>query len=94
MLNKNKLPPGLTQRTSLFNVQPDPIQALVQYCLALVMVEAGKAKLISIFPGDAGALCTFETATGEYLSLTKPPLGDEQEREIKQLLRRILAEEV
>jgi hypothetical protein len=93
MLNKNKLSPGLTQRTSLFDAQPDPTQALVQYCLALVMVEAGKAKLISTLPGDTGCLCTFETATGDYLSLPKPPLGDEQERQVKELIRRILAEE-
>lgn len=93
MLNKDKLPPQLTQQTTLFDAQPDPIQALVQYCLAMVMVEAGKAKLIHTLPGDTGPLCTFETATGEYISLTKPPLGDEQEQEIKQLLRRILAEE-
>ena len=54
MINKNKLPPQLTQLTSLFDAQPDPIQALVQYCLALVMVEAGKAKLISTLSGDTG----------------------------------------
>ena len=92
MVNGNKLPPQATQLASLFDVQPGPIQALVQYCLALVMVEAGKAKLVSTIPGDTGLLCTFKTATGEYISLAKPLLGDEQEREVKTWLRQILEE--
>jgi hypothetical protein len=57
------------------------------------MVEAGKAKLTDTIPGDTGPICIFETATGDRLSLAKPPLGDEQERELKQLLRRIVEEE-
>jgi hypothetical protein len=57
------------------------------------MVETGKAKLIGTLPGDTGPLSTFETATGEHISLAKPPLDDEQEREVKYLLRRILEED-
>jgi hypothetical protein len=56
------------------------------------MVESGKAKLVSTIPGDTGLLCTFKTATGEYISLAKPLLGDEQEREVKAWLRQILEE--
>ena len=93
MTNKNEFSPRLARLTSLLDVQPGPIQALIQYCLALIMVEAGKAKLISITPGDTGPLCTFETTTGTRLSLAKPALSDEQEGEVKQLLRRILDEE-
>jgi hypothetical protein len=92
MLDKNKLPPQAAQLSSLFDVQPGPIQGLVKYCLALVMVESGKAKLVSTIPGDTGLLCTFKTATGEYISLAKPLLGDEQEREVKAWLRQILEE--
>jgi hypothetical protein len=82
MINPHQLPPKSAQRLSLFEVQPGPIQALVQYCLALVMVETGKTKLTNMRPGDTGSLCTFETATGEYLSLTNPPLDNEQEKEV------------
>lgn len=92
MINKNELSPELAHLASLLEAQPGPIQALVQYCLALVMVEAGKARLTHTIPGDTGPICIFETMTGERLSLAKPPLGDEQEREVKQLLRRILEE--
>lgn len=92
MLDKNKLPSQSTHLSSLFDAQPAPIQALVQYCLALVMVESGKAKLVSTIPGDTGLLCTFKTASGEYISLAKPLLGEEQEQEVKRWLRRILEE--
>lgn len=92
MVNGNKFSPQSAQLASLFDVQPGPIQALVKYCLALVMVEAGKAKLVNTIPGDTGMLCTFKTATGEYISLAKPLLGDEQEREVKAWLRQILEE--
>jgi hypothetical protein len=93
MINKNELPPELAHRASLLDAQPGPLQALVQYCLALALVEAGRASLISTTPGDTGPVCTFGTATGERVSLIKPPLSDEQEREVTQLLRRILEEE-
>jgi hypothetical protein len=33
------------------------------------MVEAGKARLVGQEPGEAGGVCTFETATGERFSL-------------------------
>jgi hypothetical protein len=93
MINGNKLPPESIQLASLFDAQPGLMQALVQYCLALVSVEAGKAKLLSATPGDNGPICTFETATGERVHLAKPPLSTEQEEEVKQLLRGIIKEE-
>jgi hypothetical protein len=47
-----------------------------RYCLALAMVEAGKARLVGQEPGEpappkdgAGAMCIFETAAGERFSL-------------------------
>ncbi len=39
-----------------------------RYCLALAMVEAGKARLVGQEPGEAGAVCTFETVVGERFS--------------------------
>jgi len=43
-----------------------------RYCLALAMVEAGKARLVEQVPGEAGAVCTFETVAGEQFSLPAP----------------------
>jgi hypothetical protein len=33
--------------------QPEPVRAAFHYCLALMMVEAGKARLIETLPGLA-----------------------------------------
>lgn len=93
MTDGHRFPFKVTQLTSLFDAQPGLLQALVQYCLALAVVEAGKARLISITPGDTGPICTFETAAGERIILAKPPVSNEQEIEVKQLLRRIVEEE-
>jgi hypothetical protein len=94
MTNGHKIPPELAQLTSPFEAQPALMQLLVQYCLALVLVETGKAKFISTIPSDNGPICMFETARGERLSLTRPPVSDQQEQEVKQWLRRILEEDV
>jgi len=92
MINSDKVPPDFVRLTSLFDAQPGLTQALLHYCLALVLVETGKTRLINTTPGDLGPICTFETASGERIRLTKPPLSDEQEGEVKQLLRRIITE--
>jgi hypothetical protein len=50
------------------------------------MAEAGKhlsrrrqgAHLIGQEPGEAGAVCTFETAAGERFSLANPPMPAKQ----------------
>ncbi len=60
--------------------------------LALAMVEAGKARLIGQEPGEAGAVCTFETATGEQISLARPAMTEEMEAEVREMLREILDE--
>jgi hypothetical protein len=92
MIKRNEVPPNFIQLTSLFDAQPGLKQALFHYCLAQVLVEAGKAKLVHTTPGDLGPVCTFETATGARVSLAKPPLSVEQEEEVKQLVRRIIEE--
>ena len=41
-------------------------------------------------PGEAGAVCTFETATGEQISLARPAMTEEMEAEVREMLREIL----
>jgi hypothetical protein len=48
------------------------VRGAFNYCLALMMVEAGKAKLIETRPGEAGTICVFESAAGERFSLARP----------------------
>jgi hypothetical protein len=66
------LPPELSLLASLVDAQPAPVREAFRYCLALAMVEAGKARLVGREPGEAGAVCTFETVAGERFSLPAP----------------------
>ena len=84
------LPPELAP---LVDAQPAPVREAFRYCLALAMVEAGKARLVGQDPGEAGAVCTFETAAGERFSLARPAMSEEVEEEVKEMLRAILEEE-
>ena len=86
------LPPDFSAIASLLDAQPEPVRAMFHYCLALTMVEAGKARLVGQEPGEAGAVCTFETATGEQLSLARPAMTEEMEAEVREMLREILDE--
>ncbi len=87
------LPPSLAALASLLDAQPAPVREMFHYCLALTMVEAGKACLVGKEPGEAGAVCTFETEAGERLSLARPAMTKEMEAEVREMLRKILEEE-
>ncbi len=87
------LPPELSALASLVDAQPAPVREIFRYCLALLMVEAGKARLVGQEPGEAGAVYTFETAVGERFSLARPAMSEEVEAEVREMLREILEEE-
>ena len=86
----DQLPPELQQLASFLDAQPGPIQIAFQYCLSVLMVEAGKAKLINTEPGENGAMCTFQTAAGDVFSVIKPPMSIEQEAALIEQLRDIV----
>ncbi len=87
------LPPELSVLASLVDAQPAPVREAFRYCLALAMVEAGKACLVAAEPGEAGAVCTFETVAGEQFSLARPAMSKKVETEVKEMLREILSKE-
>ena len=87
------LPPELQALSALLDAQPGHVQTAFQYCLALLMVEAGKAALIATTPGESGAICTFQTVAGDVFSLNKPLLSIEDEAAVREYLRQILDEE-
>ncbi len=86
------VPQDFSAVASLLDAQPEPVRAMFHYCLAMAMVEAGKARLIGQEPGETGAVCTFETATGEQISLARPAMTEEMEVEVREMLREILDE--
>lgn len=87
------LPPELQQLAAILDAQPGHVQAMVQYALALLMVEADKAELIATTPGESGGtICTFKTMAGDVFSLDKPTMNNEQEAVVREALRRFLDE--
>lgn len=87
------LSPELQAFAALLDALPGPVQAAFQYALALLMVEAGKARIIGALPGESGAICTFETVAGDVFSLPRPPMSAADEAVVKEMLRQILDEE-
>jgi hypothetical protein len=69
------LPPELELFSSLMDAQREPVRAALHYCLSLVMVESGNARLIETRPGDASPICVFETVAGDTFSLAKPAIS-------------------
>jgi hypothetical protein len=89
----NDLPPELQQFAAILDAQPGPVQAAFQYAICLLMVEAGKMRLVETWPGETGAICVFETLAGDSFSVTKPPMDKETEVVLIEQLRAILDDE-
>ena len=87
------LPPELQQLAALLDAQPGHVQTNFQYCLALLMVEAGKAELVKTEAGEAGPLCTFKTVAGDVFTVSKPAISKEDEVILIKRLRDVLGEE-
>lgn len=86
-------PPELAALAALLDAQPGPVQQAFQYCLAMLLVEGGKARLVATIPSEAGLLCTFETVAGDVFTLPRPPMSEEDEEMMMQTIREILVEE-
>jgi hypothetical protein len=79
--------------------QPGPARELFHYCIALLMVEAGKAHLVETLPGETGQICVFprrapmgETVAGEQFALAQPAMSQEAEGELVEWLKGVLEE--
>jgi hypothetical protein len=75
-------PPELSAFASLLDAQPAPVRDAFNYCLALLMVEAGKARLVEMVPGENRPVCVFESSAGERFRLARPAMTAEMEAEI------------
>ena len=87
------LPPELEGFASLLDAQPQPVREIFQYCLCLMMVEAGKMRLVDTISGDVSPISVFETTLGETFSVDRPPMSQEEEDEVIAVLREILKDE-
>ena len=84
------LPPELAAFSYLVDAQPEPVRDAFHYCLCLLMVEAGKMRLVEEGPGE---ICVFETVARVKFSVTKPALDRDQEAALIDVLREILKDE-
>jgi hypothetical protein len=87
------LPPELAAFSYLLDTQPAPMRDAFHYCLCLLMVEAGKMRLVEKVPGQKGEICVFETVARVKFSVTKPALSRDQEAALIDVLREILKDE-
>jgi hypothetical protein len=93
MDKSSDLPSALIDFAPLLDAQPQPVREVFQYCLCLMMVEAGKMRLVDTVPGEASPISVFESAAGESFSVARPPMSQEEETEVIAMLREILKDE-
>ena len=65
------LPPEYEALYSYLETQPAVVRDIFLYCLCVMMVEAGKMKLVETVPGDEGTICVFQSSTGQKEFITR-----------------------
>ena len=88
------LPPELAGFSYLLDAQPAPVRDAFHYCLCVLMVEAGKMRLVEKVPGENGIVCVFETTAHDRFSVTRPAISREQELALIDVLREMLEDGV
>ena len=83
-------PPELAAFASVLDAQPGRVRDAFNYCMCLLMVEAGKMRLVEEGPGE---ICVFETVTRVKFRVAKPALSRDQEAALIDVLREILKDE-
>ena len=86
-------PPELEGFTEFLDAQPAGLQNIYQYCLCLIMVEAGKIELVETLAGEEGAICVFRSGTGLEFDVVKPKIYESDEELLVETLRKMLKDE-
>jgi len=86
------LPPNLQSFASLLDAQPLGVQEGFQFLLATAMHEAGKFELLNVAEVDGRWCYTFRSTAGDVFSVVRPEMDKETERQVRQMVREILAE--
>jgi hypothetical protein len=89
----DELPPPLAGFAILLDAQPEPVRNTFAYCLCLMIVEVGKMRLVETLPGDASPIGVFETIAGDSFGIPRPPMSQEEEAALIEVLRSILEDE-
>ncbi|MCI0398507.1 MAG: hypothetical protein L0332_13675 [Chloroflexi bacterium] len=88
-----ELPPELQAFASLLDAQQSPVREIFAYCLCLMMVEAGKMRLLETKPGETAPLYVFTTVAGDTFAVPRPAMSPGQEADVIAMLREILKDE-
>jgi hypothetical protein len=86
------LPPELAAFSYLLDAQPAPVRDAFNYCLCLLMAQAGKMHLVEKVPGENGTVCVFATTSGDHFSVVEPKMSKESKAALIDVLREILEE--
>ena len=88
------LPPELQQFATFLDAQPAHVRANFRYCLALLMVQAGKAEMIETIAGASDTVCIFKTVAktvaGDVFTIPKPAISPKNEAILINRLRMML----
>jgi hypothetical protein len=87
------LPPELVAFSELLDAQAAPVRDAFQYCLCVLMAQAGVMRLVEKVAGENGVVCVFATTSGDLFSVTRPAMSREQEAVLIDALRDILQDE-
>lgn len=86
-------PPELEGFTEFLDAQPPGLQNIYQYCLCLIMVEAGIMELVETPAGREGAICVFRSGNGMEFDVVKPKIYESDEELLVETLRKLLRDE-
>jgi hypothetical protein len=86
------LPPELAAFSYLLDAQPSPVREAFHYCLCVLMVEAGKMRLVEKVPGEH--VCVFATTRGERFSMVEPKMSKVSKAALIDVLREIFEDEL
>jgi hypothetical protein len=94
------LPPELAVFSDLLDAQPVPLRDTFNYCLCLLMAQAGKMRLVEKVPGEPvladgpgnGAVCVFAATSGDHFSVVELKMSKASKAALIDVLREILEE--
>jgi len=87
----NNPPLELQGLASDLDAQPPEVQEAFQFLLATAMHQAGKFELLSVAELDNRWHYTFSGA-GEVFSVVRPEMDKQTERQVREMVREVLAE--
>jgi hypothetical protein len=88
-------PPELAAFSYLLDAQHAHARDCFDYCLCLLMAQAGKMHLVEKVPGEpvladgprSGVVCVFATISGDHFSVLKPRMSKESRAATIDVLR-------